>query len=197
MPPVATVGTQGARVSPGRIPVARSGVRARGSGGTRPGGEECRVRRPEAGDLALCKQLVGGRLGFGLHGVEGLLGPGLPPEPGCPPLELLMGVPQLVRHQPLVSGGTVLGPARPGPARPEHDVLPRRTPEDIRRGLWAFYRWCADAQIPELTRLAETIETWWSAIEVFLTTGITNARTEGTNRLIKQVKRAACGFRNR
>ena len=36
-----------------------------------------------------------------------------------------------------------------------------------------------------------------AAIEVFLTTGITNARTEGTNRLIKQVKRAACGFRNR
>jgi transposase len=37
----------------------------------------------------------------------------------------------------------------------------------------------------------------WPAIEVFLTTGLTNARTEGTNRLIKQVKRAACGFRNR
>ena len=52
-------------------------------------------------------------------------------------------------------------------------------------------------QIPELTTLAETIETWWPAIEVFLTTGLTNARTEGTNRLIKQVKRAACGFRNR
>jgi transposase len=68
---------------------------------------------------------------------------------------------------------------------------------EIRRRLWAFYRWCADAQIPELTTLAETIETWWPAIEVFLTTGLTNARTEGTNRLIKQVKRAACGFRNR
>ncbi|WP_160315069.1 transposase, partial [Mycobacterium heckeshornense] len=26
--------------------------------------------------------------------------------------------------------------------------------------------------------------------------GITNARTEGYNRLVKQVKRAACGFRN-
>ncbi|WP_345314105.1 transposase, partial [Gordonia alkaliphila] len=25
---------------------------------------------------------------------------------------------------------------------------------------------------------------------------ITNARTEGYNRLVKQVKRAACGFRN-
>jgi transposase len=70
-------------------------------------------------------------------------------------------------------------------------------PSEIRRRLWAFYRWCADTQIPELTTLAETIETWWPAIEVFLTTGLTNARTEGTNRLIKQVKRAACGFRNR
>jgi transposase len=68
---------------------------------------------------------------------------------------------------------------------------------EIRDRLWAFYSWCADAQIPELTTLAETIETWWPAIEVFLTTGLTNARTEGTNRLIKQVKRAACGFRNR
>jgi transposase len=68
---------------------------------------------------------------------------------------------------------------------------------EIRERLYAFYRWCADADIPELTTLAETIETWWPAIEVFLTTGLTNARTEGTNRLIKQVKRAACGFRNR
>ena len=67
----------------------------------------------------------------------------------------------------------------------------------IRARLYAFYRWCADADIPELTTLAETIETWWPAVEVFLATGITNARTEGTNRLIKQVKRAACGFRNR
>jgi hypothetical protein len=69
--------------------------------------------------------------------------------------------------------------------------------DDIARGLYAFYGWCADARIPELTTLAETIETWWPAIEVFLTTGLTNARTEGTNRLIKQVKRSACGFRNR
>jgi transposase len=70
-------------------------------------------------------------------------------------------------------------------------------PGEIRDQLHVFYLWCADAQIPELTTLAETIETWWPAIEVFLTTGLTNARTEGTNRLIKQVKRAACGFRNR
>jgi len=28
-------------------------------------------------------------------------------------------------------------------------------------------------------------------------TGITNARTEGYNRLLKQVKRVGCGFRSR
>jgi transposase len=70
-------------------------------------------------------------------------------------------------------------------------------PTEIRDRLWDFYAWCADAQIPELTTLAETIETWWPAVLVFLQTGLTNARTEGTNRLIKQVKRTACGFRNR
>ncbi|MGH3966534.1 MAG: ISL3 family transposase [Pseudonocardiaceae bacterium] len=72
-----------------------------------------------------------------------------------------------------------------------------RQRHDINQRLWAFYTWCADADIGELTTLAETVQTWWPAIEVFLTTGLTNARTEGTNRLIKQVKRAACGFRNR
>jgi transposase len=70
-------------------------------------------------------------------------------------------------------------------------------PAEIRRQLWAFYAWCADARISELTTLAETIETWWPAVLVFLQTGLTNARTEGTNRLIKHVKRSACGFRNR
>ena len=69
--------------------------------------------------------------------------------------------------------------------------------EEVHRRLWTFYSWCADTDIPELHTLAATIETWWPAVEVFLSTGITNARTEGTNRLVKQVKRAACGFRNR
>jgi transposase len=54
-------------------------------------------------------------------------------------------------------------------------------PGEIRDRLYAFYRWCADADIPELTTLAETIDTWWPAIQAFLTTGLTNARIEGTN----------------
>jgi hypothetical protein len=34
-----------------------------------------------------------------------------------------------------------------------------------------------------------TIQTWWPHIERFLMTGVTNARTEGYNRVIKQLKR--------
>lgn len=70
-------------------------------------------------------------------------------------------------------------------------------PHEIRTALWEFYDWCATADIPELTTLACTIETWWPAVLTFLQTGLTNAKTEGTNRLVKHVKRAACGFRNR
>ena len=52
------------------------------------------------------------------------------------------------------------------------------------------------ADMPETTRLAETIQTWWPAIEAFLRLRITNARTEGANRVIKQIKRVGCGYRN-
>lgn len=68
---------------------------------------------------------------------------------------------------------------------------------EITNRLWRFYDWCAQADIPEITALAETITGWWPEIEAFLTLGITNAATEGTNRVIKQVKRNAYGFRNK
>lgn len=48
----------------------------------------------------------------------------------------------------------------------------------------------------ETTRLAATIDTWWPAIAVALAERVANARTEGFNRIIKQVKRVGCGFRN-
>lgn len=57
-------------------------------------------------------------------------------------------------------------------------------------------RGTAHPQIPELLALAGTVDTWWPEINAFIATGITNARTGGYNRLVKQVKRAACGFRN-
>ena len=66
----------------------------------------------------------------------------------------------------------------------------------IRDRLHVFHDWCASTAIGELHTLATTVETWWPEIEAFIDTGITNARTEGLNRLVKQVKRSGCGFRN-
>jgi transposase len=65
-----------------------------------------------------------------------------------------------------------------------------------RHRLHRFLAWCIDSHIPELLTLATTVDTWWPEINAFVTTGITNARTEGYNRLVKQVKRVGCGFRN-
>ncbi len=66
----------------------------------------------------------------------------------------------------------------------------------VRARLGDFYTWCSRADIPELHRLATTVENWWPEIERFIQTGLTNARTEAINRVIKDVGRRACGFRN-
>ena len=68
-----------------------------------------------------------------------------------------------------------------------HETAHRRT---------RFLAACADAGLEETTRLVTTIERWWPEIEGFPELGVTNARTEGHNRVIKQIKRVACGFRN-
>jgi transposase len=66
----------------------------------------------------------------------------------------------------------------------------------IRQRLLAFYDWCAQAEVPELARLAKTLDKWWPAIEPFLHTGVTNAKSEGINRVAKLTARNAYGFRN-
>jgi transposase len=80
---------------------------------------------------------------------------------------------------------TLLSLARTGASR--HQISHR---------LWTFYQWCADTDITELHRLARTIQAWWPQIEAFIHTGITNAASEGVNRLIKLEARNAFGFRN-
>jgi transposase len=75
-------------------------------------------------------------------------------------------------------------------------LLTEHDPTRIRQALWRLYTACADANMTETTRLATTIETWWPAILVAVREKVTNSRTEGFNRLIKQVKRVACGFVN-
>jgi transposase len=68
--------------------------------------------------------------------------------------------------------------------------------EQVRDLLHRFYSRCADSGLPELERLATTVETWWPEILAFIRTGITNAGSEGTNRVIKTIARDAYGFRN-
>jgi transposase len=66
----------------------------------------------------------------------------------------------------------------------------------IAHRLARFYTWCANSGIAEVERLAATIETWWPQIEAFIHTGITNAASEGINRVVKLAARCAYGFRN-
>ena len=75
-------------------------------------------------------------------------------------------------------------------------LLAKTEPSRIRRRLADFYEAAIDAQLPETTRLAGTISTWWPAVLVALAHNVTNARTEGFNRIIKQTKRVGCGYRN-
>lgn len=66
----------------------------------------------------------------------------------------------------------------------------------IRSRLFGFYNAAADSHMAETTRLARTIETWWPAILTAPAEDVTNARTEGFNRIIKDTKRVGCGYRN-
>jgi transposase len=75
-------------------------------------------------------------------------------------------------------------------------LLTQREPSKIRWRLADFYDAAIDAAMPETTRLAQTIQTWWPAILVALTHDVSNARTEGFNRVIKQTKRVGCGYRS-
>jgi transposase len=66
----------------------------------------------------------------------------------------------------------------------------------IRARLDSFYQQAAATDAPEAQRLAATVEAWWPAIEAGITTGYSNARSEGYNRLAKHQGRDAFGFRN-
>ena len=80
--------------------------------------------------------------------------------------------------------------------------------QDLRRLFWcrtraeaeeALYRWlchCADADVPELRRLARTIDTWRDELLAYFDTGgVSNGPTEAMNLLVKKIKRVGHGFR--
>jgi len=67
---------------------------------------------------------------------------------------------------------------------------------DVAHRLHRFNSWCARSGLPEVERLAGTIEAWWPEALGFLHTGVTNAGTEATNRTVKTAACTAYGFRN-
>ena len=67
---------------------------------------------------------------------------------------------------------------------------------EARRQLVVFYDYCASSDVPELQRLARTIARWEVPILRWHRTRLTNATTEGTNLVIKNIKRLGFGFRN-
>jgi hypothetical protein len=58
---------------------------------------------------------------------------------------------------------------------------------DVSAALYRFYAFCAATTVPEIHDLAETIETWQAPTILAITTGLSNARSEGYNRIIKHV----------
>jgi len=75
-------------------------------------------------------------------------------------------------------------------------LLNSATVEDARTKKMIMGCYVVAADMDETWRLWHTIDTWWPAIEVLISTGVTNARTEAANTGIKQIKRTGRGYRN-
>ena len=73
-------------------------------------------------------------------------------------------------------------------AAPDRDTAHRR--------LVAFYEWVAMVEVDEVTTLATSIDRWQDQVLAYFDTGASNGPTESTNVKIKNVRRAARGFRN-
>jgi transposase len=67
---------------------------------------------------------------------------------------------------------------------------------EIAAALDRFYRFCSACSVPEVISFARTIKAWQAPIIAALQTGLTNAKTEGYNRIVKHIGRIAFGFPN-
>jgi hypothetical protein len=65
-----------------------------------------------------------------------------------------------------------------------------------RWNLVAFYQHAAEADVPELTRLAKTVSTWETEILNYHVTGISNGPTEAQNLIAEKLRRIGHGMRN-
>lgn len=67
---------------------------------------------------------------------------------------------------------------------------------EIYRRLERFYASCAASGLPECETLAQTVSTWRREITAAILSGVSNAGSEGHNRVIKTDARCAYGYRN-
>lgn len=66
-----------------------------------------------------------------------------------------------------------------------------------RRRLIVFFQHAADADVPELSRLARTIDRWRDEVLAYhRTCGASNGPTEAVNLLIEKIRRIGHGYRN-
>ena len=68
---------------------------------------------------------------------------------------------------------------------------PHARPSQIRHRLGEFFTWCAT-----FDDIPETISRWRHEIATAVLTGVSNAKSEGVNRIVTLVARIAYGFRN-
>ena len=66
-----------------------------------------------------------------------------------------------------------------------------------KRWLIVFFQHAADANVPELTRLAKTVDRWRDEILAYHTTGgASNGPTEAVNLIIEKIRRIGHRYRN-
>jgi transposase len=65
-----------------------------------------------------------------------------------------------------------------------------------KQALDRWLSWARRCRIPAFVHLARRITAVRTHIDAALEHGLSNAKTEGLNRVVKQVKRSECGFRN-
>ena len=69
--------------------------------------------------------------------------------------------------------------------------------DHARRRMIAVHVYCAEADVPELARLARTISRWSELIFAYHRTGrASNGKVENTHMLVEKIRRTAHGFTN-
>lgn len=115
----------------------------------------------------------------------------------------------LVAHERLTDRGWTRLAAGLAAGDPDQEVAAAYWAKELLRGVYAaatlhqarwalvaFYQWAVDVDVPEVLRLARTVNAWEAEILNYHTTRLSNGPTEAMNLLIKKIKRVGHGFRS-